>query len=66
MEWEYKEILIDSFLKPDDKLTIEEKLNKYGADGWELVGVIQRSQIGVGWLPKGEGDSIIFKKPVTA
>ncbi len=65
MEWKYKEISLESFLKADDKMTIEEKLNKYGAEGWELVGVIKTPETGIGWVPKGGEESIIFKKPVT-
>lgn len=65
MEWKYKELPIDSFLKSDANLTIEEKLNKYGSDGWELACIIQKPQVGVGWLSKGDSDVIILKKSVT-
>lgn len=39
-KWEYKVFTIDHFLSEDNHLTVEEKLNRYGKDGWELVGLL--------------------------
>lgn len=64
MKWQYKVFEIDQFLNSDKNLTLEEKLNKYGEDGWELVGVVEKPPVGVGWLPKIDSDSIVFKKAV--
>jgi hypothetical protein len=65
MKWEYKVITVDQFLSLDESLTIEEKLNKYGADGWELVGVLQKPYTTLGNPPKLECDSVVFKKAVS-
>lgn len=64
MKWEYKVFTVDNFLNIDSDLAIEEKLNKYGEDGWELVGLLQRSNTTLGYSPKLDNDSIAFKRQV--
>jgi len=66
MKWEYKTFTVDHFLSLDSELTIEEKLNKYGEDGWELIGVLERPYNTLGNPSKLDSDSIVFKKPVVA
>ncbi|NOV80274.1 DUF4177 domain-containing protein [Clostridium saccharobutylicum] len=52
MIWQYKVFSVEHFLNSDKDLTMEEKLNKYGADGWELVGVLEKPSTGLGILLK--------------
>lgn len=63
-KWEYKVFTVDRFLSVDSDLTIEEKLNKYGKEGWELVGLLQRSHTTLGYQPKLDNDSIAFKRQI--
>ncbi len=64
MKWEYKIFTVDHFLDVDNELTIEEKLNQYGEEGWELIGVLEKPYSTVGNPPKLDSDSIVFKKTV--
>ncbi|WP_315122369.1 DUF4177 domain-containing protein [uncultured Clostridium sp.] len=64
MKWEYKVFELRHFLSLDKNSTIEEELNKYGEDGWELVGVLQKPYTTLGNPPKLDSDSIVFKKAV--
>ena len=63
-KWEYKVSTVDYFLSVDSDLTVEEKLNKYGEDGWELIGLLQRRHTTLGYPPKLDNDSIAFKRQV--
>ncbi|HLR35039.1 MAG TPA: DUF4177 domain-containing protein [Tissierellales bacterium] len=63
--WEYKVLTVDHFLSVDSDLTIEEKLNRYGENRWELIGFFQRSYTSLGYPPKLDNDSIVFKRQVT-
>ncbi|WPC39984.1 DUF4177 domain-containing protein [Clostridium sp. JS66] len=63
MTWQYKVFTVDHFLNSDENLTMEEKLNKYGEEGWELVGMLQKPFSSPGNSPKYlEEDSIVLKK----
>ncbi|RMD00275.1 DUF4177 domain-containing protein [Clostridium autoethanogenum] len=63
MVWKYKTFTVDHFMSLDKNLTLEEKLNKYGAEGWELVGILQKPFAGLGNPPKYLNvDTIVFKK----
>ncbi|WP_027622973.1 DUF4177 domain-containing protein [Clostridium lundense] len=42
MKWEYKAFSVDHFLSSDSELTVEEQLNKYGEQGWELAGTLEK------------------------
>ncbi|MCH3964606.1 MAG: DUF4177 domain-containing protein [Clostridium sp.] len=62
MEWKYKVFTVDHFLSSEENLSIEELLNKYGKDRWELVGILQNSYKTLGKISKLESDLIVFKK----
>lgn len=62
MQWEYKVLTMDHFLNSESGLTLEEELNKYGVQGWELVGVMEKPFDTLGVPPKLDSNSIIFKK----
>lgn len=62
MTWEYKVFDVDRFLNEDENLTIEEELNKYGKQGWELIGILEKNTNTLGNAPKLATDSIVFKK----
>lgn len=64
MKWEYKVVTLDKFLNSEDDLTIQETLNKYGADGWELVGGLDKPFAGLGNPRKLDSDSLVFKRTV--
>lgn len=66
MKWEYKVFTVDHFLSSDSNLTIEENLNQYGEDGWELVGVLKEASTTLGNPSKLDSDSIVFKKGVVS
>lgn len=66
MTWEYKVFTVDHFQSIDENLTIEEKLNKYGSDGWELIGVLKKPHVTLGNPSKLDSDSIVFKKAIGA
>ena len=64
MKWEYKVLTVDHFIAQDAKLTVEETLNKYGEDGWELVGVLEKPYTTLGNAPKLDSNSIVFKRQI--
>lgn len=64
MKWEYNVISLSKFLNSDDDLTVQEQLNKYGADGWELVCVLEKTFAGVGNPTKLDRDSLVFKRAI--
>jgi hypothetical protein len=64
MEWEYKVINIENFSKFNETQILQDELNKYGKEGWELVGFFYPPQIGVGWLTKLDNNSVIFKRGI--
>ncbi len=64
-KWEYKVFTAGHFLNADSDLTVVEKLNKYGEDGWELIGLFQRTYTSLGYPPKLDNDSIVFKRQIT-
>jgi len=64
MNWEYKVIKVENITKFTETIKLQEELNNYGKEGWELVGFIYPPQIGAGWMPKVDIDSVIFKRQV--
>jgi hypothetical protein len=64
MKWEYKVIIAEKFLSSADSLTVEEKFNEYGKDGWEFAGVLQKPYTTLGQDPKVDGDCIVLKRHV--
>ena len=63
MNWEYKVIKVENIAKFTDSIKLQEDLNNYGKEGWELVGFVYPPQI-VGWMPKLDIDSVIFKREI--
>jgi hypothetical protein len=64
MEWEYKVIKVENISKFSETIKLQEELNNYGKEGWELVGIFYPPQIGEGWMPKLDSDSVIFKRQI--
>ena len=64
MEWEYKVINVKAFAKFSETIKLQEELNNYGKEGWELINFVYPPQIGEGWLSKLDIDSIIFKRQI--
>ena len=64
MKWEYKIINTGDFAKFTKTDELQEELNRYGQDGWELVDFVYPTQPGEGWEPKLDIDSVIFKRQI--
>ena len=64
MMWEYKVIDIKTIAKFSEPIKLQEELNNYGKEGWELVEFAYPPQIGVGWVSKLDIDSVIFKRQI--
>lgn len=62
MEWEYKIISVKNIPKFSETIKLQEELNNYGKEGWELVGFFYPPQVGEGWEPKLDINSAIFKR----
>ena len=62
MEWEYKVIKTEDISNLRDPIKLQQQLNDYGKQGWELVGFAFPPQIGEGWMVKLDTDSAIFKR----
>lgn len=62
MKWEYKSIELENNINLKDSSKLQEELNNYGSQGWELVGVMEVPREGSGWLPKLNSDLIVFKR----
>lgn len=65
MKWEYKVIEMNSMKNLGDSEKLQEELNSYGNEEWELVGVLTKTHEGVGWTPKPDDGSVIFKRIVS-
>ncbi len=64
MKWEYKTIEIDKLEGFKDTTKLQEELNSYGAEGWELITILQPQHVGEGWLPKIHNDVVTFKRKI--
>ncbi|GAA0084776.1 DUF4177 domain-containing protein [Clostridium sp. MB05] len=64
MKWEYKVIEINSIKGLGDSEELQKELNNYGEAGWELVGGLTKPHEGVGWIPKSDEGSVIFKREI--
>lgn len=64
MKWEYDVISLSKFLNSDDDLTVQEQFDKYGAEGWELVCVLEKTFSGIGSPTKLDRDSLVFKRAI--
>lgn len=62
MKWEYNVVKVEKFSEFTETMKLQEELNSYGKEGWELVGFFYPNQIGVGLEPKLDVDSAIFKR----
>ncbi len=64
MRWEYKVIKLTSLKGLGDSKELQNELNDYGNSGWELVGVLTKPNEGVGWIPREDEGSVMFKRAV--
>lgn len=62
MKWEYKTESLDHFQSSGHGSTVEEQLNSYGNEGWELVTMIRGETATVGNPPRINGSTLIFKR----
>ena len=65
MKWEYKIIKVENFSKFSATEKLQQELNNYGEEGWELVSFNYPPQVGEGWMSKLDIDSVIFKRQAT-
>lgn len=65
MKYEYKAIKITSLKGLGNSEELQKELNDYGAEGWELVGVLKKPNEGVGWIPNEDDGSVIFKRSIS-
>ncbi|WP_291582705.1 DUF4177 domain-containing protein [Clostridium sp. UBA6640] len=63
MKWEYKVIKIEEFQSLKDSTQLQQTLNNYGSEGWELIGILQQKD-GGGWVSKPHTDMVTFKKQI--
>jgi hypothetical protein len=64
MKWEYMVIRVKEIPRFNDTIRLQEELNNFGEQGWELVEFAFPPQIGSGWMSKQDIDSVIFKRQV--
>ena len=64
MKWEYKAIVVSSIKGLGNSEELQKELNNYGSEGWELVGFLRKPPEGVGWIPKEDEVSVIFKREI--
>lgn len=64
MRWEYKVIKLTSLKGLGNSEELQKELNDYGNSGWELVGVLTKPNEGVGWIPKEDDGSVMFKRSI--
>ena len=62
MKWEYKTESLDHFQSSGQGSTIEEQLNNYGNEGWELVTTLRGNTATVGNPPKIDSSILVFKR----
>ena len=65
MEWEYKVVSEENIPKFTEPEKLQVELNNYGKEGWELVEFVYPPQLGKGWMPKLDIDSVIFKRQIS-
>ncbi|NFP91385.1 DUF4177 domain-containing protein [Clostridium sporogenes] len=65
MKWEYKVIEINSIKNLGSSINLQNELNNYGEEGWELVGALKKPHEGMGWMPKPDDGSVIFKRAIS-
>lgn len=63
MEWEYKTIAFDQFVNEKNELSIEEHLNVYGKEEWELVNMHEPKMQAYGQPNKLDESFMVFKRP---
>ncbi len=64
MKWEYNVIKSEEILQSNDITKSQRVLNKYGDDGWELVGPLQQAQKNDGWITGSDSDFAVFKRVI--
>lgn len=61
-KWEYKVIGLDNALESRQAADLEEQLNELGAQGWELVNVLDQVDSRWGHQPRVECNFIMLKR----
>jgi hypothetical protein len=62
MKWEYKIIQIEDNDGLNNLVKLQNDLNKYGSDGWEVVEILRQAPKGVGWLANTEKNALVLKR----
>ncbi len=62
MEWEYKVVKFETISNLKEPSKLQEELNNYGKEGWELVSIFYPPNIGEGWMPQLYSYSLVFKR----
>jgi hypothetical protein len=64
MKWEYKILKAGEVSNFNNSVKLQEELNNYGMEGWELVNFVYPEQKGKGWEPAKDLNSVIFKRQI--
>lgn len=62
IKWEYKVFGVNSIISANEDYKLEKKLNEFGEDGWELVGILDQVDSGFGYQPRVDCNLILFKR----
>lgn len=62
IKWEYKVFGVNSIISAKEDFKLEKKLNEFGEEGWELVGILDQVDSGFGYQPRVDCNLILFKR----
>lgn len=63
-KWEYHVLGINNIMEAGDSTTLREELNKWGAEGWELINIVPQVDSHWGSQPRVEHNIFVFKRRV--